>query len=256
MSFSQLVAAATIISSDHDPLHRVHEWATKRETLKLQLLDLPFLVSEFKKRKREQHPTKPQVMYIDNVPMLRLANACESTCHGLYATAEVAAGFANKISDGVIPASFNALRKKIRKGDAEKDLISAIADVEWYEKVREMRTEWTHHSSVFIGESREGEPLFVMRSFRRTSDKEHFPKESQYSISHITHWTMKALALLDSFGSYLLKKYVLPSFNLDAVMFTPKKDAEGIPVFLEDGRFDGEHVTIRQYLLKNGVDIP
>jgi len=254
MSFQQLYNAATLIRSDTDPLHLVHEWNAKREALTLQIHDLPFLVSEFKKRKKTQHPTNPYGMLVDNVPSLRLSNACESTCHGLYSMAEVAASFANKIS-GVLPSSFNQIRKKVRQGEVEASLIASLSDLEWYERVREVRTEWTHHSSVFIGETKNGEPTFVVRSHRRSSDKEHLPKNSSYAVSEISQWTLKAIALLDSFGTYLLKRYVIPSFDLDAKSVTFIRDCYGFPKQLEDGRLETETVTVREHLTRLGVEI-
>lgn len=45
MSFYQLCWAATVIRSEFDPLHLVHEWSSKRDALCHQLLDLPQLAS-------------------------------------------------------------------------------------------------------------------------------------------------------------------------------------------------------------------
>jgi hypothetical protein len=69
MSFRQLCTTATVIRGQNDPLHLVHEWCAKRETLNLQLSDLPLLVKDYKSRKRKAHPTKPNLTYIDNVPV-------------------------------------------------------------------------------------------------------------------------------------------------------------------------------------------
>jgi hypothetical protein len=254
MSFQQLCWAATIIRGERDPLHLVHEWSSKREALYVQLCDFPQLVEDFKRHGPVKDPTNPHRYYIDKIPMIRLANACESTCHALYATAEVAASFANKMSNGVLSSSFNAIRKKVRDGQVDSDLATTLADLQWYEKVREVRTEWTHHSSIFIANGDNG-PIFVLRSYRRASDKDHFKTESRYPVSEIIHWAKNAIALLDSFGAYLLKKYVIPSFDLDAKFVAAKREPDGFPVILPNGCFEVETITVREYLIQYGVEL-
>jgi len=49
-------------------------------------------------------------------------------------------------------------------------------------------------------------------------------KETTLSVNDIIDWTNKAIATIDNFGAYLLKKYVLPKFHRKATILAPKRE--------------------------------
>jgi len=44
-------------------------------------------------------------------------------------------------------------------------VLAALGELQWYERVREIRTEWAHFSSIFLGEGSDGEPVIVLRAY-------------------------------------------------------------------------------------------
>jgi hypothetical protein len=252
--FQSFYIATTVVNAETRYYERVYDWTSKRHALLVQLHDFPALIAAYKGRSQEPYAGNPKITMSDEVPRIRLVNACESTTNTLYSLAEVAANFANLASRGQIPSSFNALRKKVRVNDVGPMLKDALGDLQWYEKVRELRTEWAHYSSAFLGEH-EGEPILVVRCYRRPSDRAHFDKTLQCSIQDVIDWTRNAITTIDNFSGYLLKKYVLPRFDLDATLTAAQRDSMGMPIVRPDGTFVVETVTIREYLTNSGLDL-
>lgn len=252
MSFDRLRAACNIISKDTWYHERFGDWQAKRDALVVLTHDLPVLVELHKNRRCEPYSGNPEIICTDPVPPIRLANACESTTNTLYGLSEIAAQFGNRASKGKLPASFNEMRKKVQAGKLGTDLPTALGDLQWYEKVRELRTEWAHYSTVFIGEH-EGEPLLVVRAYRSKDNREQFKSTLYCRIPDIIDWTSRATATFDNFAGYLLTTYVIPSFNLDATMIVPRYDGNGFPL-MKDRKFDGvETLTVREVLQRCGV---
>jgi hypothetical protein len=252
--FQSFCIATTVVNGPTRYYERVHDWSSKRHSLLVQLHDFPALIAAYKARTQESYEGNPKITMSDEVPRLRLVNACESTTNTLYSLAEIAANFANKASAGDLPSSFNALLKKVRAGAVEPALQEALGDLQWYERVRELRTEWAHYSSAFIGE-RDGEPLLVVRCYRRPSDREHFEAVLHCSIQDVIEWTKNAIATIDNFSGYLLKKFVIPGFDLDATLPAARRDRSGMVMLKPDGSLIVETVTIREYLTNSGVDL-
>jgi hypothetical protein len=252
--FRNLAHATKLVSSATRYFEQVTEWQAKRETLLLQLADLPTLLAAHRTRSKRTYPENPRILIVDQIPTLRLANAIEATANGLYSVAEIAASFGNKASRGVVPSSFNALRKKCEK-DPGDGLSAALGDFQWYRKIREMRTEWTHHSSIFIAENDAGLPLACVRSFRRPSDKVEFTASNfACTVEEFGDWVRSALSTLDSFAGYLLHSYVLKQFELDTTFNSVALDPNGMPIIGEGNRFRVETITIREYLRRGGIE--
>jgi hypothetical protein len=170
--------------------------------------------------------------------------------------AEIAAQFGNKVSNGLLPASFNALRKKAERGDlGSSELISWISDFSWYKKVRELRTEWTHFSTIFVGEHKNGEPVLVVRCHRRSSDREEFANEINIQVPDLVDWIVRAIAVIDNFGNYLIMRHILPNLDLNARLVTAKHDARGWPVITQDHRFEIEEITVGEHLARCGITL-
>lgn len=167
--------------------------------------------------------------------------------------AEIAANFANKASAGEIPASFNKLRKKYEVNSGS-DIATALGDLQWYEKVRELRTEWAHYSSMFIGEDKSGSTVMRVRAYRRPSDRVQFQAPNFCcTVQEFVGWVRKAMATLDSFAGFLLKKYVIPSFELDKTLICPIYDENGFPRMKDDHLLAVETISIRECLKRGGI---
>lgn len=248
MSFAKLRAACTITNIQTRHHERISDWVAKRDALVVLMHDLPTLAALHKNRPRVPISPDSEITTADPVPPIRLQSACEAATNTLYGMSEIAANFGNKTSKGKLPSSFNELRKKAQDGKLGSELLAALGDLQWYEKVRELRTEWAHYSTVFIGIHTDGEPLLVVRAYRRESDRKQFKDRLQCTIPEIIDWTGKAIATIDGFASYLLTTYVLPGFDMDAPITCPIRDEHGYPL-IRNARFAGtETITVREHL--------
>ena len=254
MCFEQLSYVTKLVSQTTRHHKIVGEWDLKRQQLYMQLYDFPGLIEAYKNALKVPYKNT-NIKLVEKVPRLRLANACEATVGNLYAMAEVASQFANRISSGRLPASFNALQKKVDSARVEQTLVDQLGDLQWYRKVREMRTEWVHYSTIFICENDSNEPMVSVRAYRRPSDKLEIPSQTQYLITEVSEWIQKAIATLDAYACYLLNQYVLPSLDKDQVVTIPKYDEKGFPIVLEGGGFDVEQITIEEYLRRGRIGV-
>lgn len=245
MSFKQLLCATKILLDRYPFFALTLEWETKRNHLVVYIQDLPNLVEECKKRNRHLYAADSRIIIAEEIPRIRLASACEATTNTLYAMAEISAQFGNKASRGNLPASFNAIRKGIETGKYDS-LAQRLGDLQWYRKVREIRTEWVHFSSIFIRE-RNGEPVMVVRALRRPSDQQEFSSDILTTIPNLINWIEGAINTVDAFGDYLVKEYLVPGFPLDERLQIHKLDRNGLPIILANG-FDTEEITVREYL--------
>lgn len=252
MSFDHLLWATKITNKTNSYFQLASEWDEKRKHLNVYILTLPKLVEEYENSDSHSYEADPRITIVKSIPRIRLASACEAATNCLYSMAELSAQFGNKASKGIYPTSFNQFRKKLENGDYGSDLVSQIGELQWYKKVREIRTEWVHHSTIFIGK-RDDKPIMVLRAHRRPSDREEFTSEIQATIPELIDWMQRAISTIDSFGDYLLLNYIIPSFPLDKEIVLPKYDENGFPIMLPDNRFEIENITIREYLLRGGI---
>ena len=256
MSFQQLKHVSSICHGKGRHFAFVEEWSTKREYLTVYLSDLPNLKKDYKKANTEPYTEDKRITLVDQIPRIRLASCCEAACNCLYSMAEIAAQLANRTSKGALPSSFNSLRKKYESGKLDQvGLENWVSDFTWYKKVRELRTEWVHYSTLFIGEDKEKNPILVVRSHRRISDKEEFKKDLNISIEDICDWIQKAIKAIDRFGDFLLVQYIIPSLDLEAEFPSPKRDRSGFPIFKPDMKLESETITVREHLRRVGIEI-
>jgi hypothetical protein len=249
----KLAYATRLVSQKTLYFSQVHDWVSKHDTLLVQLYDLPRQVEAYKARKTSPSPKDPRVTTFERAPGIRLANACEATANVLYSVAEIAANFGNKASSGVVPSSFNKLCKKCQESP-DMPVARALGDLQWYLKVRELRTEWAHYSSIFIGGGSKEEPLICVRSYRRDSDRVAFADPNfNFPVPDLIRWTRNALLTLDGFAGYLLMHHVLPKFNLDELFDHAVHDEDGDLVMLEGNLLKVEKLSIREYLVRGGI---
>jgi len=255
LDFKKLTYVAKVISPETRYFTQALEWEAKRDTLVIQLTDIPALVMAYQARRRVPYTNNPRITLVDTTPGVRLANACEATANCLYSIAEVASNFANKASRGVLPAGFNDLRKKCEKSPS-LEVAVALGDLQWYRKVRELRTEWAHYSSIFIGEDANGRTELGVRAYRRPSDKVEFRGPVFLCpVEVFVGWVKSAVATLDSFAGYLLNTFVIPSMPLDQTFLTPVYDEDGFPISREDHTLVVETISVREYLKRGGIAV-
>ena len=256
MSFSQLVHVSKLCHSEYPHNLLVFEWAEKRQHLSVYLQDLPHLVDGFKNSETKSCESNPHITLVDPVPKIRLSSACEASANCLYGMAEIAAQFSNKVTRGLLPSSFNTFRKKAERGDySEQKLKDWINDFEWYKKVRELRTEWAHFSTVFIGQENTGEPILVVRCHRRNSDREEFSDRIQIKIADLIQWVQRAIVVIDNLGDYLLEQHILPRLDVNAKFTAPKLDKEGWPIVKDDHTLEVREITVADHLAQCGIKL-
>ncbi len=252
--FRMLRYATKIVSAETLFFEQVSEWDSKRQNLLAQLADIPTLLAAHHARNKDPHPDNTLITLVDMAPTIRLANAFEATANGLHATAEVAANFGNKASKRILPSSFNALRKRC-EDEPNAELAISLGDLQWYRKIREIRTEWAHYSSTFIAENKQGERIACVKAFRRPSDEIEFPQtDLHFTSEEFTSWTRSALNTLDSFAGYLLRAFVLRLFDLNQTFVSAVLDRNGFPIVRENFRFEVESITVREYLRRGGIE--
>jgi hypothetical protein len=254
LEFKKLVYASRCVTVGRTDYNlQVNEWAAKRDTLILQMVDIPVLTETYLKRCSTPYENNPHITLVDPVPGTRLSNACEAAANGLYSIAEIASNFANKASKGKLPARFNKLRKDCEK-DPSLPVAAALGDLQWYRKVRELRTEWVHYSSVFISEDSKGTVELGIRAFRRPSDKVEFQQSILFcAIPEFVGWIERALTTLDRFAGFVLDTFVVPSMPLDEHFLCCVVDENGFPKSHEDCGLVVESITVREFLKRGGI---
>jgi len=254
-TFERFRAATSIVNKDTKYFERVQYWHYKRQTLKFLLAEFPSLIAAFKNRASRPYALSPLITQHDQAPEFRLIMACEGATNSLYALAEVSAQFASIASGKTLSASFNQIRKKARSGKLDPALIEALGDLQWYERVREARTEWAHYSAAFMVYP-DDEPAVMVYPFRSHGDRQHLPSQTSLRVSEVASWVGKAIESIDGFAGYLLTTHVVPRFDLDAAVTDVNRDENGYPVILEGGGFSTRKTTVREYLARNGIIDP
>lgn len=256
MEFAHLEFACRIVSAETWYFNLVHEWSQKKTMLLTSMHDLTSLVEAYQNKKSFCHPSESRISFVDLVPGIRLGAACESIANGLYATAEIAAQFANRLSKSHLPRSFNQIRKNIEAGKVDKRLTCVVGDLQWYKKIREMRTEWSHYSTIFIANG-EKEPQIVCRCLRSKEDRQEFRNQIICTIAEFKDFMQNAIKTLDAFAVYLLECYVLPSFDPLKQITVPLLDPTGSPKLRNTvpPTFEVECTTIREWLGRSGIVI-
>ena len=255
LSFDQLEYASRVCHATLPYLLRVQEWNTKRQHVALYLHDLPMLVDDYARQTKTPHPTNPNAVVFDAFPRLRLAAACEALAECVYSMAEVAASVAHHASNRVLPNSFNDICKKVAAKKLDPALATQLPDLSWYARVREIRTEWCHHSGVFVA-GVGADPILCIRAYRRKhSDQVYLKGTVQMRPRELIEWCTQARLAVDRFGSAIFWAYILPSMPLAEKVYMPKFDELGFPLVV-DGRLMGEQVTVREYLGHAGIQVP
>lgn len=232
----------------------VDDWTAKREIVYIMCEDLPRLICAYENSSSQPYENDSRISIPDRIPEVRLKAAVEATVNALYGLADVAANFGSKASQS-LPSSFNALSKKIQTGDIDTGISTALGDVSWYQKVREIRTEWTHHSTVFVGKDEQRKTIFVVRDYRRPTDKKHFTETVHITGDELIAWTKQAIVGIDAYAEYLAIKYVLPKYPPERVVSSSVCDSGGFPKIGEDGRFETKEITIKQFFAERGIDL-
>jgi hypothetical protein len=252
MSFSQLKVATAFVNDKTKYFERIDDWEMKRDALLVQIADFPTLIDSYKSRCQAPYPENPKITLTDEAPRIRLQNACEATSNTLYGMSEIAASVANKVSNGKLGSKFTSIRKLVNDGQADPKLAEALKELHWYEKVRELRTEWAHHSTAYISQP-EDEIFLVVRCFRRKSDKVHIKDDFHFPVREFPEWASNAIKTIDAFAGYLLSEYVLPLFPREYPCYFGKRDANGCFLFTPDGRIEVEHSTYGEYFARFGI---
>ena len=252
-AFEELFSAARFAHDKFRFLLLVFELSDKRQHVAMYRHDMPGLVKSFVDAV-PTHRVSTQVVKIDPLPGLRLAAACEGLANTVYSACEVAASFACKASNGKVSSSFNAYRNNVKKGTHDGSLVGGLGNFEWYERIREIRTEWTHHSTIFIG-VKDGSPVLVVKPLRRQKDRIQLPEKTLVSVDDLIAWSGRAIIVLDCFALEVYKRFVLPGIDLDLHVYEPVMNRDGFPIMRPDGGMETRRITIRECLRCVGFDV-
>ncbi|MFT4586104.1 MAG: hypothetical protein ACI9VS_002982 [Candidatus Binatia bacterium] len=250
--FDKLNWATKICHAQFPYFALVNDWGDKRQHIAMYQADLPGLVRAYGDKKTQLHENKPELFELDPMPGLRLASACEGIANTIYGLCDIVASFANKASRGQIPSSFNKIQKYIRNGRLDQGLFCGTSDLEWYARIREIRTEWAHHSTIFIGEDDSG-PILVVKPLRRQSDKVYLPKTELLRVQDLIDWSSRAVRSADRFGLEVYLRFVLPNLDLEHEVFDLARDKSGFPIPLDGGGLKGHKISIEGYLKQHKV---
>jgi hypothetical protein len=253
-TFPQLLAVSRCFQGDWWYFALIEEWAAKREKLDVQLVDIPTLMTAYVGRLKAPDPIEPRIMTSDRSSEIRLSNACESLANLVYSMAEVAAQFGNLATRGGtgLPSSFNAVMKRVLAREVPTELTLALGDMQWYGRVREIRTEWAHFSTPFVGEG-EGIPILVIRSHRRRSDKVFLTPDARVLVGDLLDWSRSALQTLDGFAGWLLDHVVVPMLPSDRTVIVFVRTASGFPQLTPQGGLVTRRLSVREMLSEIGV---
>jgi hypothetical protein len=257
MSFTQFLTVTSLQNNQTKYFVLSHDWKEKREQLFVFIRDIPELIKQMDQISSQSFSDNPRVEIYDSTFRLRVSSACESAAHCLYSMAEISAQFANKATKGDFPSSFNDIVKKLEKSWNPHNIKDILGDFHWYKKIREMRTEWTHYSTIFIAGD-VGNHTIVLKRHRRESDQQEFKENNiKIQINDFLLWLNKAIEVLDSFSLFLSKEYLLKTFDLDQVIIVPKRDSRGFPIFLSGPtpRVETENITIGDYFRRAGIKL-
>ncbi|HET9769038.1 MAG TPA: hypothetical protein VFS60_19490 [Thermoanaerobaculia bacterium] len=250
-SFQKLVYALRCAPSiGGAPCVLIRDWVFKRDLLGIQLSDLPQLSDAYAKQPTLPTSGDSSIRLINHAIGMRVASVAESAANTVYSMAEIAAQLGNRVSRGQLSTSFNSLQKAAAAKPEDNPWLFEEG-LRGYRRVRELRTEWTHHSSTFVF-TQEGGTILVVKGTRRAKDRLEFSDQIVCSPADLQHWCEQACRLLDSFGAHLLSKHVVAMYDLDHEIIDFVFDEHGFPA-LRDGRPYTRKLTIRRYFQEGGI---
>jgi len=254
-ALSQLEQIGRVVSAQawfHD---FAADWESKTFRLHVQLTDIPSLVVQYGARSTAPYELNHDITLVDQVPEIRLSNACESIGHLVYSMGEVAAHLANRMSHGVaeLPASFNAIRKKCERGQLPENLINELGDLKWYRKVREMRTEWAHYSTPFVSTDK-SDVILVVRGRRSKGDKTELTANAVVRVSDLVEWAGACVATLEGLARWLLTEHAPRWIPFGQVLNYVEVDKNGYPL-LKNARFQPRQILVDVYLAERGIKL-
>jgi hypothetical protein len=234
----------------------VEHWVRKREMLAVALEEMERHSAECTEARKNARPyaLNPIISVSDENPRLRLGLAVESICSCVYATTEIAANFANRLTakgnpEGQLPAGFTDIKAKL---SSFPRLAIALGSLDWHDHLHAMRTEWAHFSTIFVGEGPDGEPLVCGEDLRRDSDKRVLKERFHKTLAEVRDLANQSVRSLDGFALYMVP-LAIAKLDIDAVCTVPLYDQNGFPRFTAEGKLEGvETLTIRALLERDG----
>jgi hypothetical protein len=257
MSLMRLKNATTLTSGVTPYFERVRYWVDKQQMLVVAMEDLAGLASAYINAGKDapKYDLDPRISLPDPRAGLRLALTVEAVCSCVYAMTEIAANFANHLSqvgspEGQIRGSFNRIKRITREGKFPR-LTAALGDLTWHDNLHAMRTEWSHFSTIFIGIDQE-QPVVCGAALRAPSDRTVLKSKFQFRLDEIRTLAIASLLSLDAFAAYLLP-LVVGKFDLSATIMVPVLDRNGAIRFTENLLVEVKQTTIRERFVELGL---
>lgn len=238
-------------------------WQAKQRNVFLAIKDLDDHVAEFIQAGKAAAPIGENGYRFDARPSMRLAFAVEGIANSLYGMSDIAAKVASACSAKVgysktLPDNFNRFVKKHAKGEYDDlEYLSTIPTLEWYRKIREVRTELTHHSTVFIGGGiKSGSPSIVINCLRHSRDREEYKKKVVFTVAEFKALAVRANATLEVFADFIAYQFVIPCMDMTQEVTHFKVDEYGFPL-VEDGKLVTyeNKLPMRAHIVKCGYKV-
>ena len=223
---------------------RTWDLIEKRSMLAVAAADLDQVVAEYMQRAVRR--IDPNGYITDPLPEIRLKISVEAIPHIIYGMCELAAHLL-WIAEGRFPRSFHKIAKACARssGDPYDAFKAHVGDLTWYFRAREIRTEWTHFSTSFVGGGLDQPPRIVGKAFRGNDAKTIVQGRFEMETGDLREVAMAAIGAVDRIADFVTRARIVP--KLDATEAT--KALRGV----RDGRFVIEETTMGQVLRELGL---
>lgn len=241
----------------HKGMERIDDLEEKRISIEIYLTDLDRLIEDWKRAHNSGVLSSPNsdVKIIDVTPRYRLGAVCEALANAVYGMAAIAGQIGNKQS-GTLPSSFRVFCNKLNEGKYDHlNCKEWLNDTSWYLTIRDIRSEWVHYSSIFIGSDKNDEPILVIKPYRGTDDvSKGKAQQKEISIKDFKEAIQKSIHTIDNFLDFIVVTYLIPKLDLNQEIRLPPVDENGF-YLIKDGKFviDGwQTITMEQHILNSG----
>jgi len=224
---------------------RVNHLAAKRRMLLVGVSDLDGLVRAYVAGWRMYE--SPRHYTIDALAEARLQVAVEAIPHMIYCVCEVAADLLWSV-DHSFGRGFHDIAKKCRLAGREpyRSFAPFVGNLDWYIRAREIRTEWTHHSTSFVAGA-PGSPLTIVVADQRGANAKTLVKgRAQLSVEDVKQVGSEAAVAIDRIAEFILRTRLLPKIDRSE----RTKIVRGVNA---EGRMVIDSATMEELLREHGL---
>lgn len=185
---------------------------SKYDNFVLHIKDIGRLEKEF----IEKIQIEDGVRYLSTINEIRLISGIEATLNCFYSITELYANLANRLTKNkkkCFPKNFHDFVKNINIDMYENIKKEEFKELEYYEKIREIRTETTHYSTikVFCGTDNKIE-LFIDN--RRPNNQQGKYKNGKFmKIAEFADILERGKEIINKLCNFLIDEYILKEYE-------------------------------------------